>query len=136
MTKYGLVILAALFAVFASRPAIGQLEKSAMAADTAHVEATLTEWSVTLSVDTVAAGTVHFMIRNAGSVAHSFEVEREGDDDAEGEDTEWTTEPIAAGAEGTLAVDLVAGSYEIYCPQKDDGGDHEEKGMKTTLVVR
>lgn len=133
MTKYGLLILAVLFAVFASKPAIGQLERPSIAADTAHVEATLNEWSITLSVDTVAAGAVHFMIRNAGTVAHSFEVEREVED---GEDFEQKVENIAAGGEGTLAVDLVAGTYEIYCPIKDDGGDHEEKGMKTTLVVR
>jgi uncharacterized cupredoxin-like copper-binding protein len=138
MTKYGLLLLVALIAVFASKPAIGQLERATVAADTAHVEATLNEWSVSLSVDTVAAGAVHFMIRNAGSVAHSFEIEREGNDDAEGEteDTEWKTGPIEAGAEATLSADLVAGTYEIYCPQKDDGGDHEDKGMTTKLIVR
>lgn len=136
MTKYGLLIMAALFAGFASQPALGPLELPTVTADTAHVEATLGEWSIALSVDTVAAGPVHFMIRNAGSVAHTFEVEREGNGDDEAEATEWKTETIAAGAETTLAADLAPGTYEIYCPLEDEHGDHEDKGMKTTLIVR
>ncbi|MGQ0814867.1 MAG: cupredoxin domain-containing protein [Gemmatimonadota bacterium] len=103
-------------------------EEASPAADTTHVEATLNEWRVQLSVDTVAAGPVQFMIRNSGQVTHAFEVEGEG--------LEEEIDDIQAGANATLTVNLRPGTYEVYCPRDDDAGNHKAKGMTTQLIVR
>lgn len=91
------------------------------------VEATLTEWSVTLSQDSVPAGPTAFSIRNTGTLTHRFEVEGGGE--------EWETEDIAPGGEVTMSVNLSPGSYQVYCPIEADGVNHEARGMTTTLRV-
>ena len=95
-------------------------------ADLAAVDATLAEWSVTLSQDSVAAGALAFNIRNTGSMVHRFEVEGNGE--------EWESEDINPGDEVTMSLNLTPGVYEVYCPI-EDGESHRARGMTTTLRV-
>ena len=91
--------------------------------------ATLSEWDIELSRDTLAAGEHTFRVVNRGSVAHRFEIEGVGQ--------ERETELLRGGAEATLTVDLAAGEYEVYCPVENrETGDHSAKGMQTRLIVR
>lgn len=92
-----------------------------------NVSATLTEWSVSLSQDSVPAGPIAFDVRNAGAVEHRFEVEGGGE--------EWETENIAPGGDVTMSVNLSPGTYEVYCPIEAGGVNHAERGMRTTLRV-
>ena len=101
---------------------------SAQPADTAVVQATLTEWSITLAEDTLSSGPVTFRVANRGTVRHAFEVEGGGE--------EWVIDSIAPGAEATVSAQLAPGTYEVYCPIEDDRGNHQTLGMRTTLVVR
>lgn len=94
-----------------------------------EVTATLSEWDIELSRDTLAAGEHTFRVVNRGSVAHRFEIEGVGQERA--------TELLQGGAEATLTVDLAAGEYEVYCPVENrETGDHSAKGMQTRLIVR
>lgn len=95
--------------------------------DLRAVEATLTEWSVTLSQDSVSAGAIAFNVRNTGSVVHRFEVEGNGE--------EWESEDINPGNDVTMSLNLTPGVYEVYCPIVEGGVNHEERGMTTTLRV-
>lgn len=95
--------------------------------DLRNVEATLTEWSVTLSQDNVREGAIAFNVRNTGSMVHRFEVEGNGE--------EWESEDINPGDEVTMSLNLSPGVYQVYCPIEDDGEDHEARGMTTTLRV-
>lgn len=91
------------------------------------VQATLREWSLELSLDSVAPGAVSFQIANRGEAAHSFAIAGEGE--------EWSVENIASGEDATLLVDLAAGIYDIFCPMVDLEGSHESRGMRGQLVV-
>ena len=90
-----------------------------------EVEVRLSEWKVEVSAATVPAGLVVFRLANAGQIEHAFEVEGKG--------LEKRSEPIVAGAEGTLNVTLKPGRYELYCPV--GSGAHKQAGMKTTITV-
>ena len=92
------------------------------------VNATLAEWTVTLSETAVDHGTVSFEVRNNGTEDHAFEIE--------GSNQEWKTEPIKPGESATLSVALAAGSYNVYCPIASGGESHADRGMKTVLTVR
>lgn len=110
-------------------------DRAAAAGDTARAGAapaeaitvTLTEWRVGLPVDTISAGQRTFRAVNSGTVVHRLEVEGNG--------REWQTSDIRPGAEATLTADLRPGTYEVYCPVETDGPDHDERGMRTVLVV-
>src|SRR5881227_2359824 len=85
----------------------------------------LCEWNVVLSQASVAAGPVTFVITNAGSIPHGFEVEGQG--------IEQEIETIQPGASDTLTLTLKAGSYDVYCPVGEDS--HKKLGMDTHLKV-
>src|SRR2546427_2909745 len=89
------------------------------------VSAKLSEWKVELSASTVPAGTVTFVITNAGNIPHGFEVEGKG--------IEKEIERIQPGASDTLTLTLKPGTYEVYCPVGDDS--HKKLGMETHLKV-
>lgn len=95
--------------------------------DLRAVDATLAEWSVTLSQDSVREGAIAFNIRNTGSMVHRFEVEGNGE--------EWESEDISPGDEVTMSLSLTPGAYQVYCPIVEGGVDHEARGMTTTLNV-
>jgi len=88
------------------------------------VTVTLNEWSVEMP-DTLMAGSTTFVVTNAGTVGHSFEIEGQEIE----EELEATLQP---GETATLTVDLAAGSYEAYCPV----GNHKGQGMELDLTVR
>ena len=69
------------------------------------------------------AGKVTIAFDNPSQVPHAVEVEGNG--------VEEETETVTAG-KATLALDLKAGEYELYCPV----GNHKEAGMTGTLTVR
>lgn len=89
------------------------------------VTVTLSEWKVALSSAEVGAGTVTFMVANAGTVPHAFEVEGKG--------IEKQTPLIQPGDSATLTVTLKAGPYEAYCPV--GGESHKKLGMETRFTV-
>ena len=96
--------------------------------DVRSIDATLAEWSITLSQDSVSAGVIAFNVRNAGSVVHRFEVEGNGE--------EWESEDIAPGGDVKMSLSLSPGEYKVYCPIDPNGTSHEDRGMVTTLRVR
>src|SRR5256886_3500997 len=89
------------------------------------VNVKLTEWNVAVSQASIAAGPVSFVITNAGSIPHGFEVEGQGIDQE--------IETIQPGASDTLTLTLKPGSYEVYCPVGSDS--HKKLGMDTHLKV-
>jgi plastocyanin len=91
------------------------------------VAAVLSEWSVTLSQDSVPAGPISFNVRNAGTMAHRFEVEGNGE--------EWASENLAPAGTVTMSLNLTPGEYKVYCPITGGGESHEARGMTTTLRV-
>ncbi|MGN6391954.1 MAG: cupredoxin domain-containing protein [Gemmatimonadales bacterium] len=111
--------------------ALGGLFAAALAAAPARgpepsaVGATLSEWTIQLSVGTVPAGPVTFTATNSGTIPHALEVEGHG--------LERQTRIIQPGASATLTLTLEAGRYEIYCPVGQDS--HKKLGMQTYLKV-
>jgi len=89
------------------------------------VRVTLSEWTVRLSVQAVAAGPVRFAVTNGGSIPHAFEIEGKG--------IERETRQIQPGDSASLALTLRAGTYEVYCPVGE--GSHKKLGMVARLVV-
>ena len=75
-------------------------------------------------VSVAKPGRYTFVAVNSGTVDHALEIEGNG--------VEEETETVAPGASARVTVDLEDGSYEIYCPV----GDHRDRGMKGTIVVR
>jgi uncharacterized cupredoxin-like copper-binding protein len=113
-------------------------------ADDGHVRATLSEWAIALEPTSVPAGTVTFVIDNAGAAEHELVVLRtdtaasdlptdgdEVDEDAEGIEEVDEVEGIGPGADAELTVDLTSGSYAIICNLPG----HYDQGMWTDLAV-
>jgi plastocyanin len=98
------------------------------ATSTGNVVATLTEWEIALSTDTVPAGHVTFQIMNRGTEYHRFEIEGAG--------IEWVSDSLQGNGELSAQVQLSPGTYEVYCPILGSHGVHKELGMVDTLTVR
>lgn len=96
------------------------------AARTVHV--VLNEWRVSPSQTTLAAGPVMFHVMNEGQYQHGLEVQRGTD--------EWQTGNIPAGGTGTVTVNLMPGTYTLYCPIADSHGNHRQMGMQATITVQ
>jgi plastocyanin len=99
--------------------------RSAPAGEAAALTATLSEWKIDLSSETVTAGKVTFTATNAGSIPHALEIEGMG--------LEQKTQLIQPGQTATLTLTLKPGGYEIYCPVGEDS--HKKLGMDTHLKV-
>lgn len=89
------------------------------------VQVRLTEWKVEASSLQVPVGPVRFLVTNAGSIPHAFEVEGPG--------LERETHLIRPGQVDSLTVTLRHGEYELYCPVGE--GSHEHLGMLTHLTA-
>jgi plastocyanin len=105
--------------------ALGAARQRKASSEPVPLTARLSEWKVDLSEATVAAGTVAFTVRNAGSIPHAFEVEGHG--------IEQQTALIQPGSSATLTLTLNPGTYEVYCPVGEDS--HKKLGMETHLKV-
>jgi hypothetical protein len=102
----------------------GSGESAAASSDgggSSSVSATLSEYAIELSAISVPAGTVTFTATNAGATQHNLAVKG----------TDASTPDLLGGEEGTLAVDLEPGTYEIICTI----AGHEASGMRETLTV-
>jgi uncharacterized cupredoxin-like copper-binding protein len=91
------------------------------------VEVTLTEWQILPVQIAVKAGRARFVVHNAGTTVHGFEIEGMID----GRKFEEEIEPFPAGQTRTLEVELAPGRYEIYCQVPG----HRELGMEGELIV-
>jgi len=98
------------------------------ATSTGNIVATLTEWEVALSSDTVPEGQVTLQIMNRGTEYHRLEVEGNG--------MEWVSDSLQGNGEMPAQLQLSPGTYEVYCPIVGSHGVHKELGMVDTLVVR
>jgi hypothetical protein len=81
------------------------------------VEVGLTEFTINMPTS-VPAGPTIFRVTNNGAAEHNFEIEGQGIDQS------FDTN-LQPGESRDLQVDLVAGTYRIYCPV----GNHEAQGM-------
>src|SRR5256884_8149019 len=89
------------------------------------VNVKLSEWNVVLSQASVAAGPVSFVITNAGSIPHGFEVEGQG--------IEQEIQTIQPGASDTPTLTLKSGGYYVDFPRVRDL--HHHLGTDTHLNV-
>ncbi|HEV2066713.1 MAG TPA: cupredoxin domain-containing protein [Thermomicrobiales bacterium] len=87
------------------------------------VEVTETEFAIDMPTE-LPAGPTTFVVTNAGTAEHNFEVEGQGIEEA----FEQNLQP---GETRELQVNLEPGTYEVYCPV----GDHEDRGMRLELTV-
>jgi plastocyanin len=87
------------------------------------VEVTLTEFDIEMPT-VLTAGEITFNISNEGDAPHSFEIEGEGIEEA-------LYDPLSAGQTASLRVELLPGTYRIYCPV----ADHEDHGMELEITV-
>jgi LysM repeat protein len=100
---------------------------------TAPVMGTQTNQTITVSETefkldmptTVSAGMVTFNVTNNGTVPHSLEIQGQGVD-------QKLPSVLQPGQSGTLQVNLVAGTYTVFCPVDD----HKGAGMVVTLTVQ
>jgi uncharacterized cupredoxin-like copper-binding protein len=107
------------------------------------IDATLADWSITLSPPLGKAGTVTFTIKNAGANKHEFVVFKTdlaadklpvaNDEVQEDQLTKVDEkEDIESGSTATLTIDnLQPGHYVIIC----NITGHYEKGMHTDFTV-
>jgi uncharacterized cupredoxin-like copper-binding protein len=127
----------------ASTPPASTPSASTPSASTGTIEATLKEYSITLSAPTAAAGSVTFTVTNSGTMVHEFVVLKtdikaadlpltngavtEDDYTAMGEVAD-----LEPGASGTLTATLTAGHYAIICNLPS----HVSQGMVADLTVQ
>jgi plastocyanin len=84
----------------------------------------LLEWRVRPAFRTLAAGRIDFNAANQGEDDHNLSVRAAG--------KEYGHIDLAPGEEGSLVLQLSAGTYTLYCSLPD----HEEAGMRTDISVR
>jgi plastocyanin len=84
------------------------------------------EWSYTLSRPEVPAGEVVIELNNMGEDPHNLNVQLEDESGPTGKIT-----AIGPAQQGKGKFALPAGTYRLWC----DLDEHEEKGMKATLLV-
>jgi plastocyanin len=99
-------------------------DSSGSGAESGGVAISETEFALDPSDPSTKAGSVTFDVTNDGSTVHDLEVEGNG--------VEESTDPIEAGGNAKLTVDLEPGTYEIYC----NIADHRDQGMEGTLTVQ
>jgi uncharacterized cupredoxin-like copper-binding protein len=87
------------------------------------VQASETEFKITLPKSTLAAGSYAFDVKNDGKIDHDFVVQGNGVDER--------TPIIHPGDSATLNVDLKPGTYDVYCSVPG----HKQAGMDLKLTV-
>jgi len=101
---------------------------------TSTVKVDLTEWSVSPSKGSVAAGVIQFIADNTGGETHELAILKDGEVLAE-------IEGLSAGHVQAMRIRLEPGEYELAClivETEPDGTkeDHHELGMHTKFEVR
>lgn len=89
------------------------------------VAVSLQEWGLVPAELTLAAGSYTFVDTNDGTIAHGLALEGGGLSAATPDAS------YAPGASETFTLDLVPGTYEIFCPVPG----HKQAGMVATLTV-
>jgi len=89
-----------------------------------EVKIALSEWKLEPASIELPPGKITFIVTNAGTMEHEFEIEAH-------EREFGYLEHIAPGQTKRLTVALDAGEYELYCPIPG----HKEKGLVGTLVI-
>lgn len=84
------------------------------------------EWAYTLSRPEVPAGEVVVELNNMGEDPHNLNLQL-----ADGSGPQGEIATIGPTSQGIAKFDLPAGTYRLWC----DLDEHEERGMKATLVV-
>jgi len=92
----------------------------------AVVEATLREWALDLSQKEVPAGTVRFVVTNAGQFNHNLTVT-----DSNGQKAKTPNFKSSDGQQ-ILEVELTPGTYGVIC----DLPGHASRGQKNELIVK
>ncbi len=109
--------------VAATKPAQAPTAAATQASNATSVDVRLSEFKVDMPT-TLHAGTVTFRVTNAGTIAHSFQIDGQGISKR----LEGTLNP---GQSATLQVDLKPGTYQAFCPV--DG--HRDQGMNVAVTV-
>lgn len=113
--------------------------------DDGGIDVTLSDYQISLSEDSAAAGELTFNLQNEATQTHEFVIVKtdlaadglptnsEGDVDEEGEGMEPIdeVEDIEAGAEASLTVTLDAGKYVFICNLPE----HYSQGMNVAFTV-
>lgn len=108
----------------------------------AQVVVTLKDYSVTLSVQSIKAGTIKFGIENRGGMAHEFELLKTdlapdklpvdgGSGKAKEDGLVKQVQNIGVGKVAVVSADLAAGHYVIIC----NVAGHYQLGMRAELRV-
>lgn len=84
------------------------------------------EWSYTLSRPQVPAGEVVIELNNMGEDPHNLSLQLE-----DGSEPPGKIATVGPSSQGTAKFALPAGTYRLWC----DLDEHEERGMKATLIV-
>ena len=133
-TGLRLLLAAALLASCAQAP-------EALPSDV-QVVVDMKEYSVTVSVTTVKAGSVKFGVRNVGTMEHSFELIRTelavdklpvdtGSAKVKEDGLVRQVKSLSPGRVATLTLDLAAGKYVILC----NVAGHYQLGMRAAFTV-
>jgi uncharacterized cupredoxin-like copper-binding protein len=125
MKRRGLVFLAAgaAVALALAGAALATLTAGSSAAATT-VKVTEREYRITLSVHTLHAGKVSFVVHNAGRISHELALSGPGL-------RTMKTPLIRAGGTRTLTVRLGGGTFRLWCPVPGHAAD----GMKASFRV-
>ena len=114
------------------------------------VNVTLLEYQIVPDQDTVAAGSVTFNASNIGGAVHELVVVKTDvapdalpadengavDESGEGITVVDRIEELAAQSDGSITVDLEAGSYVLICNIVDDDGlSHYQEGMLVAFTI-
>lgn len=86
-----------------------------------EVIVSMEEWGISLDPNTVKAGEITFLVKNAGFLEHNFIIVG----------TDSTIDLIVAQAESSITTVLEPGTYTIIC----DLAGHQEAGMETLFTV-
>ena len=93
----------------------------------ARLGVTAREWSLVLSRQTVAPGSVSVQLQNFGEDAHNLRIER-----VDGTGTPLNVPLAESGEQKSASGTLGAGEYKVYCALPG----HDAMGMHATLEVR
>jgi hypothetical protein len=122
---------------------------SDLPADATKVDVTLREWAIELSTDTVKAGNVGFVAKNAGTMIHEMLLVRVDDpanlpyapngsvneDAVPAVDTLGEIAEFASGTTCAHNFSLTPGHYVVFCNIAEGDTVHLKRGMITPLTV-